>query len=272
MQTENRRTCSYAEVQPIFAIFRLQNNKKRRKKQLGEARKQVAEGATLKLVKEKSKKNGSNRDDLSQKRVLFLFAEGEPLAECAQIAGRNVEERGDVLQREHLHHLRTAFEQTAVAAAGGVAVVVEVAAIDHLEQVLQDLHVHLRHLRVVVEQRLQLLSADDAHLARHVRLDAHLRHVAVKAIGEVGHELALEGEPRAVVLALLVVVNHVLEAAPLHEGHPLRRLARLLQRLAPLERPPLPVLHAVLPQKLQVQPLLVGVELLVLIHLINCLT
>ena len=32
--------------------FRLQNNKKRRKKQLGEARKQVAEGATLKLVLE----------------------------------------------------------------------------------------------------------------------------------------------------------------------------------------------------------------------------
>lgn len=30
--------------------MRLQNNKKRRKKQLGEARKQVAEGATLKLV------------------------------------------------------------------------------------------------------------------------------------------------------------------------------------------------------------------------------
>jgi hypothetical protein len=74
----------------------------------------------------------------------------------------------------------------------------------------QDLHVHLRHLRVVVEQRLQLLSADDAYLARHVRLDAYLRHVAVEAIGEVGHalgfaaslveELALEGEARAVVL------------------------------------------------------------------------
>ena len=36
--------------------FSLQNNKKKRKKQLGEARKQVAEGATLKLVKEKSEK------------------------------------------------------------------------------------------------------------------------------------------------------------------------------------------------------------------------
>jgi len=34
----------------------LENNKKRRKKRLGEARKQVAEGATLKLVKEKSEK------------------------------------------------------------------------------------------------------------------------------------------------------------------------------------------------------------------------
>ena len=74
MQTENRRTCSYAEVQPIFATIRLQNNKKQHKKRLGEARKQVAEGATLKLVKEKSENKGSNRNDLSQKRVLFLFA------------------------------------------------------------------------------------------------------------------------------------------------------------------------------------------------------
>ena len=41
---------------------------------------------------------------------------------------------------------------------------------------------------------------------------------------------AIEGEAHAVVLALLVVVNHVLEASVLHEGHPLRRLARLLQR------------------------------------------
>ena len=201
------------------------------------------------------------------KCVSSLFAEGNIFAQFAQVGRRDVEERGDVLQREHLHHLRTAFEQSAVAAAGGVAVVVEVASIDHLEQVLQDLHVHLRHLRVVVEQRLQLLSADDAHLAGHVRLDAHLRHVAVEAIGEVGHELALEGEARAVVLALLVVMHHVLEASALHEGHPLRRLARLLQRLAALHHAPLPMLHAVLPQDLQVQPLLVGVELLVWCHI-----
>ena len=91
--------------------------------------------------------------------------------------------------------------------------------------------------------------------------------VAVEAIGEVGHELALEGEARAVVLAFLVVVNHVLEASALHERHPLCRLARLLQRLAPQERPPLPVLYAVLPQELQVQPLLVGVKVLVRCHI-----
>ena len=55
---------------------------------------------------------------------------------------------------------------------------------------------------------------------------------------------------------LLVVVNHVFEAAQLHEGHPLRRLASLLQLLAALHHAPLPMLHAVLPQDLQVQPLL----------------
>ena len=185
------------------------------------------------------------------------------LAEFAQVDGRDVEERGDVLQREHLHHLRTAVDEPTVAAAGGVAVVVEVAPIDHLEQVLQYTHVVEHHLRVTVEQRLQLASTDDAHFAGHVRLDAHFRHVTVEAIGEVGHKLSLEGEARAVVLALLVVVNHVLEASPLHERHPLCRLARLLQRLAPLERSPFPVLHAVRAQELQVQPLLVGIEVFV---------
>lgn len=48
-----------------------------------------------------------------------------------------------------------------------------------------------------------------------------------------------------------------------NERHPLRRLARLLQCLAPQERSPFPVFHAVLPQELQVQPLLVRIELLV---------
>ena len=83
---------------------------------------------------------------------------------------------------------------------------------------------------------------------------------------------AIEGEAHAVVLALLVVVNHVLEASVLHEGHPLRRLARLLQRLAPLERSPFPMLHAVRAQELQVQPLLVGVEVLVWLvgHNVSC--
>ena len=51
---------------------------------------------------------------------------------------------------------------------------------------------------------------------------------------------AIEGEAHAVVLALLVVVNHVLEAS---------------------------VLHAVRPQELQVQPLLVGIEVLVWYHI-----
>ena len=42
----------------------------------------------------------------------------------------------------------------------------------------------------------------------------------------------------AVVLVLLVVVNHVFEAAPLHEGHPLCQPASLLQLLAALPRAP----------------------------------
>ena len=68
-------------------MFAYKITKKGVKKRLGEARKQVAEGATLKLVKEKSEKNGSNRDDLSQKRVLFLFAEGELTASYSFLRG-----------------------------------------------------------------------------------------------------------------------------------------------------------------------------------------
>ena len=106
--------------------------------------------------------------------MALCFSECNLLAEFAQVYVRDVEERGDALQREHLHHLRTAVNEPTVAAAGGVAVVVEVAPIDHLEQVLQYPHVVEHHLRVTVEQCLQLLSADDAHLAGHVSFDAHL--------------------------------------------------------------------------------------------------
>ena len=50
--------------------------------------------------------------------------------------------------------------------------------------------------------------------------------------------------------------------SPLHIGNPLSRLARNLQRLAAQKRPHLPMLHAVLSEELQIQPLLVGVKLL----------
>lgn len=73
--------------------------------------------------------------------MALCLSECNFLAEFAQVDGRDVEERGDVLQREHLHHLRTAVDEPTVAAAGGVAVVVEVTSIDHLEQVLQYPHV-----------------------------------------------------------------------------------------------------------------------------------
>ena len=76
MQTENRRTCSYAEMQPIFATIRLQNNKKNVKNQLGEARKQVAEGATLKLVLEIQEVFSSVERLLSQKydgKTVWLY-------------------------------------------------------------------------------------------------------------------------------------------------------------------------------------------------------
>ena len=56
--------------------LRLQNNKKGRKKQLGEARKQVAEGATLKLVLEIQEIFGSVERLLSQKydgKTVWLY-------------------------------------------------------------------------------------------------------------------------------------------------------------------------------------------------------
>jgi len=77
----------------------------------------------------------------------LLLPEGNLPAEFGEHLRGDVEERGDVpfpncvrlpvaFQREHLHHLWTAVEQPTVAATGGVAVVVKVAPIDHLEQVL----------------------------------------------------------------------------------------------------------------------------------------
>ena len=66
--------------------------------------------------------------------------------------------------------------------------------------------------------------------------------------------------------SLAVATRHVFEASALHECYPLRRLACILQRLAPLERTQFPVLHTVFPQELQVQPLLVGIKVLVWCH------
>ena len=57
----------------------------------------------------------------------LFFSKGNLLANLAQIDGGDVEERGDVLQREHLHHLGAAAEQPTVTPTGGVSVVVEVA-------------------------------------------------------------------------------------------------------------------------------------------------
>jgi len=60
----------------LLALFEdvcLQSNKKRHKKQLGEARKRVAEGATLKLVLEIQEIFGSVERLLSQKRDTGLI-------------------------------------------------------------------------------------------------------------------------------------------------------------------------------------------------------
>lgn len=135
------------------------------------------------------------------------------------------------------------------------------------EAVIQELQRHLGGLLALKEMLVELLTIDDIDGAGLVGTDGDGSSIAVVAIREVGHKLALEGEARAVVLALLVVVHHVLEAAPLHVCHPLRRLARLLQRLAPLERPLLAMLLTILPQELKVQPLLVGIKVLVHCHI-----
>ena len=67
--------------------------------------------------------------------------------------------------------------------------------------------------------------------------------------------------------SLAVATRYVFEASAHHECYPLCRLACILQRLAAQERTSLPVLHAVLPQELQIESLLVGVELLVRCHI-----
>lgn len=59
----------------------------------------------------------------------------------------------------------------------------------------------------------------------------------------------------------------VFEAILDGKDHPMRRLARLFQRLAPLHHAPLPVLHAVLLQELQIESFLVGIEVLVCCHI-----
>ena len=98
------------------------------------------------------------------------------------------------------------------------------------EAVIQELQRHLGGLLALKEMLVELLTIDDIDGAGLVGADGNGSGIAIETVGIAAH-----------------------------------KVARLFQRLAPLHHAPLPVLHAVLPQELQIKSLLVGVELLILL-------
>ena len=85
---------------------------------------------------------------------------------------------------------------------------------------------------VLTEKVHQLLAAHPEHAGGHHCLDCSLSWTTVEAVGIVGHNLALEREPRDVFLVVADAVSHVLEAPLGDEAEPACGVALALQLFA----------------------------------------
>ena len=113
---------------------------------------------------------------------------------------------------------------------------------------------------------LEVCTIDDIDGAGLVGTDGDGSGIAIETVGIAAHKVArsdgLDGA-----LATLLISDKVMETAALDIAEETGNGSFGLKDVAPLERPPFPVLHAVRPQDLQIQSLLVGVELLVRCHI-----
>ena len=168
---------------------------------------------------------------LRSERVFFAVVKQQVLADSGEHLRRDVEERGDGVEREMLYDARTATEQLVVTLAGCGTVEVLITCLELIKHVLGDFSAKFHVLDASVEELHQFLATDPPHTAGHHGLDGGQRRLAGQDTRIVGNELALEREPGEVVAPVANAPRHVLEASALHVGEPPCRVALALQLL-----------------------------------------
>ena len=104
----------------------------------------------------------------------LIFAESDIFAYLADGFGRDVKERGDVLQVEVLHDARATLHEQVVTLAGRSAVEVEIAQTKLAENVLGDDGSQLHRLHALVEKLSHLFTRDPENVAGHHRHNGSL--------------------------------------------------------------------------------------------------
>ena len=189
---------------------------------------------------------------LRSERGLFAIAKQQVLADSGEHLRRDVEERGDGVEREMLYDAGAATEQLVVTLMGRGTVEVLITGLELVEHVLADISAKFHVLDASVEELHQFLAADPPHTAGHHSLDGGQRRLTGQDTRIVGHELALEREPGEVIAPVADAPRHVLEAPALHVGEPTCRVALALQLLALAVFHHLALLPAELPKRPQV--------------------
>ena len=104
----------------------------------------------------------------------LILAESDILPDYADGLGRDVKERGDVLQVEVLHDARATLHEQVVTFAGSGAVEFEIARTELTENVLGNDGTQLHRLHALVEELSHLFTRDPENAAGHHRYNSCL--------------------------------------------------------------------------------------------------
>ncbi len=169
---------------------------------------------------------------LRSERGLFAIAKQQVLADSGEHLRRDVEERGDGVEREMLYDAGAATEQLVVTLMGRGTVEVLITGLELVEHVLADISAKFHVLDASVEELHQFLAADPPHTAGHHSLDGGQRRLTGQDTRIVGHELALEREPGNVLPVIADAIRYILEAPFGDEAEPPCGVALTLQLVA----------------------------------------
>ena len=108
---------------------------------------------------------------LRSESVFFAVVKQQVLADSGEHLRRDVEERGDGVEREMLNDAGAATEQLVVTLVGCGTVEVLITGLELVEHVLADFCAKFHILDAPMEELQQLLAADPPHTAGHHSLN-----------------------------------------------------------------------------------------------------